>query len=311
MPRAIFPAAIGVLLSVGVPTLRAQSTPKPPRFSGYLQLRETYEQHEGLTASVNRARLYVDGGLATHFFYRLSADFRNGGTSTTRAGVSLVDALVRWSPSTQWSVTAGQFKTPFSREYLLQPPVIETADRAAVAESLPPKRDIGVMGSYATDRAALSAGVFNGEGVNTVVNRDSTVLAVARLTVVPLKSLELGVNSAWYGSDSTRYGADAGLVTPRTTARVEFIGQHRATGGNDDYGWYALAAYRVRPRIQVVARQEDFRRPAPGLPAINATTAGVNLESPDRYVRLTIEYISREVAAVRRGSVLAQLQLRF
>jgi len=37
----------------------------------------------------------------------------------------------------------------------------------------------------------------------------------------------------------------------------------------------------------------------------------VNLDSPDRYVRLTIEYVSREVAAVRRGAVLAQLQLRF
>lgn len=304
-----FACLIACLIAIA-PELHAQSS-RAPTLSGFIQLRETYQEHL-LSATVNRARLYLDGGLSTHFSYRLSADFGTGGASPGDPLVSLVDAFVRWTPSSRWGVTVGQFKTPFSREYLLQPSAIEMADRAAVTESLPPKRDIGVMATYAVgSTATILVGAFNGEGSNAVSNSDSTLLAVGRVTVRPIEHLDVGGNVAAYSSDSTRYGADAMLTSGPASARVEYIGQHRSAGGTDDYGWYVIAAYRVEPHVQLVMRQEDLRRPAVAEPRDIATTAGANLDTTDRHVRLTVDYVSRQIGAVRSGTLLAQLQLTF
>ncbi len=286
-----------VLVCCLATTTRLGAQDRAPKLSGFLQLRETYQRHL-LSATVNRARVYLDGGFATHFSYRLSADFGTGGASPGDPLVRLVDAFIRWTPSSAWGFTVGQFKTPFSREYLLQPSAIEMADRAAVTESLPPKRDIGVMATYAVgSTATVLAGAFNGEGDNAVSNTDSTILAVGRVTVRPIEHLDIGANVAAYSSDSTRYGVD-GM-------------EHRAAGGKDDYGWYVIAAYRVEPHVQLVLRQEDLRRPAVAEPRNIATTAGANLDSTDRHVRLTVDYVSRQIGAERRGTVVAQLQLSF
>jgi len=309
MPRGALPGSIVVCL-VAATSLSAQDT-RTPKLNGLLQLRETYQQHV-MTATVHRARLYLDGAMSSRFTYRISADLVNASGGTTDATARLTDAFVRWSPSATWNVTVGQFKTPFSREYLLTPAIIETPDRAAVSELLPPKRDIGVMAAYALRTVAtLSAGVFNGEGVNTLSNTDSTVLAVARMTVRPLAALDLGANVAAYGADSTRYGADAMITSGPASARAEFIGQHRDGGGTDDYGWYLVATYRVQPTLQLVLRQEDLRRPAVPEPRTIATTAGANLESRDQRVRLSLDYVSRQLGTGRSGTILAQLQLTF
>ncbi len=310
MPRVTTPGFVVTLMLASSITLSAQES-RAPKLSGFLQLRETYQSHL-LSATVNRARVYLDGGLATHFSYRLSADFGTGGASPGDPLVSLVDAFIRWTPNSAWGFTVGQFKTPFSREYLLQPSAIEMADRAAVTESLPPKRDIGVMASYAMgSTATVLVGAFNGEGDNAVSNTDSTILAVGRVTVRPIEHVDVGANVAAYSSDSTRYGVDGMITSGPASTRVEYIGEHRAAGGKDDYGWYVIAAYRVEPHVQLVLRQEDLRRPAVAEPRNIATTAGANLDSTDRHVRLTVDYVSRQIGAVRSGTVVAQLQLSF
>jgi hypothetical protein len=33
----------------------------------------------------------------------------------------------------------------------------------------------------------------------------------------------------------------------------------------DDFGWYVFEGFRVIPRVQLVARQEDFQRPMRGI----------------------------------------------
>ncbi|HWC73744.1 MAG TPA: hypothetical protein VG454_07380, partial [Gemmatimonadales bacterium] len=206
-----------------------------------------------------------------------------------------------------------QLKTPFSRQYLLERPRVEFADRAAFAESLPPKRDIGVMAAhdFAT-LATLTAGVFNGEGPNTLTNSDSTVLAVARLTIHPFQPVDIGANIATYGSDSTRYGADAGMSSGPVSGRAEFIDQHHAGAPNeqDDFGWYVEGMYHASPHVQLLLRQEDLRRPA-AQPRDIATTAGAAIETSDHHVRATLEVISRALAGVRHGEALGQLQLTF
>jgi len=116
------------------------------------------------------------------------------------------------SPATCRCIQAGQFKTPFTREFLTSLADVETADRATVVDSLAPKRDLGVMVDYAIGSVStLMLGAFNGEGQNVTANTDSTLLWVGRAAVRPIAFVTLGANFASYGSDSTRYGVDAAV----------------------------------------------------------------------------------------------------
>jgi hypothetical protein len=69
--------------------------------------------------------------------------------------------------------------------------------------------------------------------------------------------------------------------------KAEYIGQDRDGGGLDDKGWYAQATYRLLPWVQVVLKQEDFRRSAVSDALRNrATTGGLNVEFAAAKVRL-------------------------
>jgi phosphate-selective porin len=165
-----------------------------------------YQDEVGITTSINRARLSAGGPIASDFTWRIQGEFRTGAVGTGKASTSLQDAYVRYK-SGDFGVQAGQFKTPFTREFLTSLADVETADRSTVVDSLAPKRDIGVMAECAIGpTTTLMLGFFNGEGQNVTANTDSTLLWVGRATVRPVAYLSLGANVASYGSDSTRYG---------------------------------------------------------------------------------------------------------
>src|ERR671933_130932 len=153
----------------------AQTSSAPSvKLSGYIQGRETYQNNVGLTGTINRARLAAAGSVAGDVTWRIQGEFRTGNVGTGNASVSLQDAYVRWTRNSL-GVQIGQFKTPFTREFITSLSEVETADRATVVDSLAPKRDIGIMGDYALGgRITLSAGIFNGEGQNVTANTDSS-----------------------------------------------------------------------------------------------------------------------------------------
>jgi phosphate-selective porin len=293
------------------------STPPPVKLSGYIQGRETYQENIGIVGTINRARLAATGTVAGSMAWKIQGEFRTGNVGTGKASVSLQDAYIRWTREAL-GVQLGQFKTPFTREFITSLAEVETADRATVVDSLAPKRDIGIMADYAlSGRASISAGIFNGEGQNVTTNTDSSALGVARATYRPIRYLVIGVNAARYFADSTRYGVDANLEAPWIILRGEYVGQHRDIADNaDDKGWYALAASRVRPWLQPVFKYEWFDRPGVA-PAGNlknrAWTAGVNFFPWGRATRFTLEYVSRKVGnpGVRKSLGLAQAQIVF
>jgi hypothetical protein len=304
-----------------LPGLQAQSSPSSSRaaieLSGYIQARETYQEKIGLTATINRARLALSGSVLSHLDWKIQGEFRTGAPGAGSASVSLQDAYVRWARD-GLGVQLGQFKTPFTREFITSLSEVETADRAAVVDSLAPKRDIGVMAYYATGgRVTMTAGIFNGEGQNVTTNRDSSALGVGRVTFRPISSLIFGANVARYFADSTRYGVDASIDSPWLIVRGEYIGQHRdVLDFADDKGWYALAAVPVRLWLQPVIKYEWFERGgvAPtGASRNRAWTAGINFFPWGRRARLTLEYISRQVGdpGIRRDLGLAQAQVVF
>jgi hypothetical protein len=283
------------------------------RWSGYIQARETYRDGAGLTASINRARLTAAGNAAENVTWRVQGEFRTGSVGTGRASVSLQDAYVRYR-SGSLGVQAGQFKTPFTREFITSLADVETADRAVAVDSFAPKRDIGIMADYDFGGAMAMLGVFNGEGQNLTANADSSLLVVARATGRPLPFLSLGANVADYAGDSTRYGVDVSLEHEGATLRGEYLAQRRDGLEIDDKGWYAVAAYRVVAWLQLVFRQEDFRRSAISAESRHrASTAGANFDFSGGKIRLTANYVSRKIGepGVRRGTLIGQAQLKF
>ena len=69
----------------------------------------------------------------------------------------------------------------------------------------------------------------------------------------------------------------------------------------DDFGWYVLGGFRVTPQIQVIARQEDFQRPAIEIGRrVRATTLGAVLEIAPNRVRLMIDGVRRMAGAGQR-----------
>jgi hypothetical protein len=306
-----------VLLPSFTAKLLAQTAAVPPpivRVGGYLQARETYESGVGLTGSINRARLVVSGTIVPAVSWRISGEFRTGG-AMNRATVSLQDAVIRYVPD-PWSFHVGQFKTPFTREFLTSIADLESADRSAVVDTLAPKRDIGIMGEYAL-RSAVTAtvGLFGGDGQNTTVNRDSTLLAVVRVSVRPAKHVGIGANIARYFGDSTRYGVDANYHDSTLTVRAEFVSQTRDAGaGPADKGWYGLIGGFLVRQIQLVGKYEYFDQPGVANSLTQrAWTAAANLYPWNADVRLTLEYISRQHTRGTpwQGMGLAQVQVKF
>jgi hypothetical protein len=311
-----FIASHGLQAQKATPAAAASPAPSAPsvRFNGYIQARETYRDGVGLTGSLNRARLAAYGSAAKDLTWRIQGEFRTGSVGTGKASVSLQDAYIRYKPG-QFGIQAGQFKTPFTREFITSLSDVETADRSTAVDSIAPKRDIGIMADYAFGpTATIALGVFNGEGQNVTANTDSTLLWVGRATARPVPYLSVGVNVAQYGSDSTRYGVDGSLEYMGAALKGEYIGQRRDGGGLDDKGWYAQATYRLLPWVQLVLKQEDFRRSAISDALRNrATTGGVNVEFAAGKVRLLADYVSREIGTpgTRRGMLISQAQVKF
>ena len=287
-----------------------------PRLGGYFQAREIAQEQVGLTALLNRARFSIDGALPSRFSYRALVELEASAGVRNPAIVSLREATVRWSPA-PFALTAGEFKTPFTREYLIAIPALELADLATAIDSLAPKYDVGVMGEMSLGAsAALALGVFNGEGANAIANRDSTVMIVSRATVRPLPQLGLGASLARDGADSLRWGVDVSAQHMGGVVRAEYLTRHRRgqARGQDDFGWYVFEALRVVPRVQLVARQEDFQRPAYGTSRrAHGLAYGANFDIAPNRVRLLVEFSRRASGAkqARSDAFIAQVQGQF
>ena len=312
--RPLLGLLVASTLSAQTPAPTTPSPPPPVRFTGYVQVRETYRDEVGFTASINRARLSAFGNVVKDVTWRIQGEFRTGSVGTGKASVALQDGYIRYKPG-PLGIQAGQFKTPFTREFITSLADVETADRATVVDSLAPKRDIGVMVDYAIGSVStVMLGAFNGEGQNVTANADSTLLWVGRATVRPIAFVTLGANFAAYGSDSTRYGFDAAVEYLGAAFEGEYIGQHRDGGIVDDNGWYAQGTYRVLPWVQLVFKQEDFRRSEIDEALHNrASTGGVNVEFNGGKVRLLANYVSRKIGVpgTRKGQLITQAQVRF
>lgn len=250
-------------LCLGAP-LSAQA-PTPPKVTGYIQPR--FEAiGDAALFKLRRVRLGVQGGLNAWASYKAQVEVRSGGTGATAATVAATDLYLLLARG-RWSATIGQSKTPFSIEFLRSSTVLELPERAMAVDTVAPNRDVGVKAEWnAAGPLALQAGVFNGDGINRAANGNSRFLYLGRAVVQPAAGaggegrggLALGVSVA-AKPDTTSWDVEAVVARPRLAARAEYLQRHRSGVDITTVGWYALAAYEVRPkRLQLVGRVQQF-----------------------------------------------------
>ena len=138
---------------------------------------------------------------------------------------------------------------------------------------------------------------------------------VGRLTARPVSQLGLGASYTHDGPDSLRWGVDASAQEFGGVVRAEYLTRHKRgrAQGQDDFGWYVFESFRALPRVQLVARQEDFQRPARGSARrLRGVAFGTNIDLAPNKVRLLVEF-SRRISGqlqTRSDSFLAQLQVQ-
>jgi hypothetical protein len=247
--------------------------------TGYTQVRYQYFEEAGKHSSfdIRRARLDLKGSVTPIFAYRLQVDF---------AGVpKMIDAYGEIKLADYFSITAGQFKIPFSMENLTSSNKLELIDRSQVVEALVARgkdvignqngRDIGVQigGTFLKSKGLpvveYRIGVFNGSGINVADTANHAKDISGRLILSPIKGLSFGgdfykgwdkaikPDVAGLSQTRKRFGLEASYVTTKISLRGEYI--EGRDGKNKRSGYYAQAGYYVIPlKLQVLAKYDVY-----------------------------------------------------
>ena len=223
------------------------------------------------SAQIAAARIIVGGQLDGGFNYRLQTNHA--------ASPSLLDARVGWS-NDQFSVYAGRFKAPFSRELLTFAGSIDFVNRSRVVEALAPNRQVGMqIGGKFSDDVAWSLGGFTGPNNNTA---NESLIGVARLEGTAFEMGDGVVSAAvhaavgrdgaiahrtlgnGYLGDGVLMGADVRYEAGQLLLAGEFIRADWdpfAAPELDSDGLYFTAGWMLTEQEQVLARWDRYRSP--------------------------------------------------
>jgi phosphate-selective porin OprO/OprP len=154
---------------------------------------------------IRRARLNVHGVFLKDLEYKLSSEFQ--GNITRR----LVDAFGIYHISPDLKIQFGQFKVPFSREWLIDDSVFFFAERS-IGFSLQPWRDIGlaISGELLEHLFSYQMGIFNGDGIDGSSRgnqKDDPEMAL-RFVVYPLARSNISDVSPFIGISFTESRID-------------------------------------------------------------------------------------------------------
>jgi hypothetical protein len=311
------------------PRIDPGTVTQDPHLSGYLSFRETVRR-DSSTFTINQARLTATVAPADFAIVKLQGNLAALGRTSgdTVPGFVLTDAYVQVSPpngrvslgGVHPTVIIGQFKTPFSLEYLTGFSLLQTANRSQVVERLATRRDIGIAAHLAfRDHITLAGGVLNGEGANTLKNTNGRQLVVGRLTLVPARGLAVAGKWSGEGGDH-RWGYDARWMRNGLLLEGERIERDAPVGDEatqDAAGHYLLASYQLTRHLQPVVKWEQLRErlvDAGTTSEMRLTwmTYGLNIMSASRVARLQIDWIVKRDALVRSpDELVAQLIVIF
>jgi len=237
------------------------------QLSGYSQVRFQSFQEKGKKEGfdIRRASLDLRGNVTHWFLYRIQADLAEK--------PKMIDAYGEIKLADYLSVTAGQFKIPFSMENLASSSKLEMIDRSQAVEALVARgkdvignqngRDIGVQVSGMVIKLndiyliEYRLGVFNGSGINISDTANAAKDIAGRLVFTPLKGVSIG-GSFYNGWDKAikpeppgksqvrnRQGIELSYVASRFLLKGEYISGKDAK--TNITGWYMQSGYFIIP----------------------------------------------------------------
>jgi hypothetical protein len=296
-----------------------------PRFSGYVSVRQTWRDDTAAFV-INRARITVQTRPLAYAAVRIQTDLSAIGQSRgdTIPPVSLTDAYVQLSRDDSVgrlrhlrpALIVGQFRTPFSLEFLTSFSLLLSANRSQASDRLAKRRDIGVLGHVRVGHVGtIMAALVNGEGPNRARNTDGRQMAIGRITVFPLPHAQLSVKGLTQAGDRG-WGYDARLLAGPMSMEGEAIwrdARSDVTTTTCGTGGYALAAYRLTPWLQPAVKWERLHERActpasPTLGRLTWTTYGINIDAPNQRVRFQLNWLVKTASPLDQANELvAQL----
>jgi phosphate-selective porin len=261
------------------------------QLTGYSQIRDQTFQESGKHNSfdIRRARVDLKGSVTPVFAYRLQADLVDK--------PKLIDAYGEIKLADYFSITAGQFKIPFSMENLTSSNKLEMIDRSQVVEALVARskdvignqngRDIGIQvsGTFlkVKDMPVIEyrLGVFNGSGINVADTANNAKDISGRLIFTPIKGFSFGgdIYKGWdkaikpdlpgHSQTRNRIGVEFSYITSQFSIKGEYIAGK--DGNTSRSGWYLQTGYFVIPHKLQILGKYDLYDPNTETPDNNST----------------------------------------
>jgi phosphate-selective porin OprO and OprP len=255
------------------------SATRQMQLSGYSQVRFQSFQEKGKKDGfdIRRARLDLRGIITPWFSYRVQSDLADK--------PKMIDAYGEIKIADYFSITAGQFKIPFSLENLASSNKLEMIDRSQVVDALVARskdvignqngRDMGVQvsGTFMKLKGLplveYRIGVFNGSGINIADTANGAKDITGRLIFTPLKGLSFG-GSYYNGWDKAikpdvpgksqtrnRAGAELSYVTSLFSLKGEYISGK--DGKTSRAGWYIQTGYFIIPqKLEILGKYDTY-----------------------------------------------------
>ncbi|HHP7238239.1 MAG TPA: porin [Longibacter sp.] len=221
---------------------------------------------------------------------------------------AVFDARLRYAFSEYVRISAGLFKSPFSRSHLISRPVLPFSERPVAVDAIAPRRQVGMSARVQAPSGwfSLTGGIFNGNGRTVTPNDNQHFLYVGRATLRPKvaggllsiagnialsidESVRLGALSPSFSGTRTVYGADASYVRGRWLLAVEgLMAELDPAPGEDQIstGGYVIGGVPLfSESLQLVSRYQRFDPDTGSVGALARVEAGLNYQ-PSPTVRL-------------------------
>lgn len=265
--------------------------------------------------SLAALRFGFTGDISQNFSYTLTLD----GTNTDNENRKLIyDAYIDTNLIRNFRIRFGQFKYGFGLEQTTSDAELDFVNKSDVVMNLvKPSRDIGIqvardipLGSV---RSTLTLAVLNGSGSN-LDDENNRKSVVGRMTVIPLKGVQLGASfydgTVGESDRKTRAGIDLKLELHRFLVKAEW--QYGKDKSIPKEGYYLTLGYAVLPATMFLVRYDSWDPNRDALGAdVSRWTLGVNHFFTRRVVWRTNYERKRETPAIRNDLFLTQIQIMF
>jgi hypothetical protein len=273
--------------------------------------------------SIANFRLSFYGELDEGFSYFVQTNFVRS--------PSFLETRFTYSVAPEFTVDAGVYKPPFSKEFLTSESAIDFVNRSQAVSQLSPGRQIGMQarGRLADKMVSYAVGMFNGNPFTSNINDNNDFIYLARLALFPPvpenQMIEIGISAAHsndadvsvlgtgFSGKRLLLGADARLTIDDFLLSGEVVRadlKQTAAATVKPFGYQATIGCMITSKSQLLGRWDFFR--ADGLaPDAHLIVLGYNLW-PTKATELQVNYlVPTKNGNIRHHQLLVNAQIAF